>query len=127
MKALEITISARTSDLEFGQFAVLWDKNNNIDLTIEIMTEDEIRRVVDMLIPRLPCSLYESVLESLAERNETPPDCLLKIFCTNIESCQMSVCLRDDLNDELKYRCMKSEHKDVCEHYEMRQKWLKTR
>lgn len=126
MKTPEMSISASTTDLEFGRLAVLWDKNNNVDLTIDEMTEDEISRVVEMLIARLPCSLYESVLETLAERNETPLDCLLKIFCTNIESCQMSVCLRDDLDNELKCRCMNSEHKDVCEHFKMRQKWLKS-
>ena len=125
MRTVEIRISARTTGSEYERFADLWDQNNNVDLKIDNMTVEETRSVVSLLISRRPCSLYESVLETLAERNGTPSDCLVKIFSTNIECCQMSVCLRDDLDDVLKGLCKKSRHRDVCEHYKMRQKWLK--
>jgi hypothetical protein len=83
-----------------------WDDSKNVALSIpEILSKAEIEHLFLMASQILPSEIGFCILHELAEKDEISQDLLSKIISIGDRGCIESVCLRKDLNPELRKLC----------------------
>lgn len=124
MKDFVINIKEGVDFKTLKKMELIWSKNENVSLIISEMHPAEVQRIFEFLTPKLPNIFYSSVLETLAERASTPVEILEVLFDSEDEGCQLSICMRDDLTDNLLVKCRNSPFAEVREHFIRRQKHI---
>lgn len=120
MKTLLIKPELTHADLV--EYSAQWDSEKNIAIEISSKLKGaELRRLVDLMITELPNIFFYAVLETLAERQNLPANLQRVIFLRGDTGCKTSICLRDDLDDDLKQKCSECEDDDVREHFQQKQ------
>jgi hypothetical protein len=104
------------------KFSTLWDNEKNIAIEISREFEtSELQSLVEMMVEGLPNNFLFAVLETLAERPYLTASLQNTIFIKGDVGCKTSICLRDDLDDNLKQKCSECKDDDVREHYLQKQ------
>jgi hypothetical protein len=118
---LEILVPNLLDDAAFETAATQWDKADTVWATLpRPMSPHQIETMVTFLLRKIPREFAFVLLSDLAEDRPMRADLLEQIFDTGNESCQVSVCLRSDLDERLEEKCRNSPNEQVREHHEAR-------
>jgi hypothetical protein len=110
----------------FKQQKRICDSRRNVSITIpEDLSEIEVEQLFEFLLPTLPNRFAFWVLGDIAESYDVPMPLLERLFDYGDTGCNVTICLKDDLSQELLSKCALSEDDDVTEHFLARQAYLR--
>lgn len=118
---LEILVPSLLDDTTFETAAMQWDKADTVWAPLRRpMSPNQIETMVAFLLGKVPREFAFVLLSDLAEDFPIRTDLLEQIFDTGDESCQVSICLRSDLDERLEEKCRNSTNEQVREHHDAR-------
>lgn len=109
-KMIYIVITPDLTKEKWITFCNRWDNQSNISLDTSLINSREaIEYIVGIAFLNKGRDLSLSVMANLAEKKLTPETLLEMIFDIGDQACKEAVCLRDDLSDDLKNKCISTE------------------
>jgi hypothetical protein len=95
----------------------LWKEASNANYCLpRDLSIEEIRDYFSVLMNRLPSEFVSDILGELAELDKTPWDLLESLFENGDSNCNVSICCRPDLPDNMLKKCLISSDQLVIEH-----------
>lgn len=91
----------------FNKFSLEWESNSEIELITKVNASDT-ALVVPKLIEELPKELANYILADLLELPDFPIKYLREIYEKGDKGCKVSICLRQDIPQEITIMCEKS-------------------
>ncbi|MBI1906283.1 MAG: hypothetical protein HYS20_08630 [Rhodocyclales bacterium] len=108
MKVLKIDGNVSLERLK--NLSAVWGRAQNVSVVIKpYLTEIEMEHLVQIAIELGPDDFGCVVLEGIAEMDHVPVRLLKRIFDSGDKGCIESVCLRNDLDPELRLCCFGKE------------------
>ncbi|EHK0946867.1 hypothetical protein [Citrobacter farmeri] len=109
-KMIYIVITPDLTKEKWITFCNRWDNQSNISLDTSLINSREaIEYIAGIAFINKGRDLSLSVMANLAEKKLTPETLLEMIFDIGDQACKEAVCLRDDLSDDLKNKCISTE------------------
>ena len=110
----KIIINPNLNENDYLMHCIKWDASENILIdTSNFVNIDDVVRCATLALSMSEGNFTLALLEQLSELNVMPMDILKKIFLTGDRGCCESICMRPDLNDDLRRMCgdLKMTHK----------------
>jgi hypothetical protein len=105
---------------EFSKLEQIWHSEEYENMSIilpENLSDVEAEQLFRFLLSVLPNELAFSLLADLAEGWNVSTSLLSELFSYGDTGCNVTICLRDNLNQELMSKCISSEDDNVKEHF----------
>src|SRR5688572_18217456 len=114
----DIRLPKELTEFSFEILANTWKTNGHISLIIpEDLNATDINNIFDFLLKRLPDDFAFFILANMAELENIQIELLERLFDYGDTGCNVSICLRTDLNDKLVKKCRDSKDPAVKEHF----------
>ena len=117
-KSVNIKLPRRIVDIQqVDKWEDLWNSSDYATYSIpEDLSVDEIYGYFAVFMSKLPNTFAFTILEEIAELENTPCDLLEQLFETGNTDCMVAICCRSDLSDKILKKCLSSSNTDVLEH-----------
>lgn len=113
-----ILITKKFNLSAFHDLSAAWRRDSNISFTMERgLTDSDANRIAGELLEVLPDEAGFCLLENLIDIYNIDDDLLMRLFSFNDISCNVSICLRDNLSEVFHQLCAKTSDQEVREHY----------
>lgn len=123
-----ISISRYLDKSQFEKLEKIWNAQENVNLIFpENLSAADVEHIFGLLLPTLPNDFSFCILGNLAEGKNVSTSLLARLFDFGDTGCNVSICLRDNLSEEIMERCKNSDDDDVREHFLSRQRFLKAK
>lgn len=93
-----------------------WEGKNDVGITFSLREDADAEKIVAFLLSHLPDDFAITILSDFVEHESISTKVLSLILDKEIRSCSVSICLRNDLPQELLQRCLRTSDVDVLEH-----------
>lgn len=116
----KITINTNTFYENYNELKKEWEKAANAFISINESSAEKINDLCIFLLNKTDDDFALDVLSELSESENINIEICKEIFRKGDVSCKVAVCLRNDLDDELKSICLDSDIMEVREHYRLK-------
>ena len=116
-----LCVNKRNILCDFERLSNIWTTSENIFLCLDIKQSD-IEFITNELLKKLPNDLAYSIMSELAETEGLDDNLMRLIYENGDKGCKVAICLRDDLAQELRDCCERSDDIDIRDHYMQKMK-----
>lgn len=112
----KIIVNPNLNENDYLMYCIKWDASENILIDISnLVSIDDIMRCTTLALSMPEKNFSLAVLEQLSELNSIPMNILKKIFSIGDRGCCESICMRPDLNNDLRRMCddLQMDHKNI--------------
>lgn len=115
-----IKVKGKINESSYDNMVSIWRKHKDVIIQIEKFASDELVNNIAFLLKRTSEKFASVLLSDIASQKNLTLQQLKEIFLKGDVSCKVSICLRDDLDNELRLWCTNSSEQIVSEHYKVR-------
>ena len=116
----KITINPRTFYKNYNALKKRWEEATNAFLSIDEFSLEQLNSLCVFLLNQKDDEFALDILSNLSENEDLNLEICKEIFRKGNISCKVAICLRKDLDDELKFICSNSNIIEVREHYRLK-------